>query len=70
MAPDNPFAYRAMALGFGRLERFDEAVAAMEKAVELEPNDWRLRESLAELLIGLGRVEEGEAHRAKAAQMQ
>ena len=70
IAPDNPFAYRAMALGFGRLERFDEAVAAMEKAVELEPNDWRLRESLAELLIGLGRIEEGEAQRSEAGRLR
>ena len=61
IAPDNPFAYRAMALGFGRLERFDEAVAAMEKAVELEPNDWRLRQSFGELLMGIGRDAEASA---------
>jgi Flp pilus assembly protein TadD len=60
IAPDNPFAYRAMALGYGRLERFDEAVAAMRKAVELEPEDWRLREALRELLMGLATDEQGE----------
>ncbi|MGA1058445.1 MAG: 4Fe-4S dicluster domain-containing protein, partial [Phycisphaerales bacterium] len=54
IAPNNPFAYRAMALGYGRLERFDEAVAAMRRAVELEPEDWRLRQALGELLIGIG----------------
>ena len=70
IAPDNPSAYRAMALGYGRLERFDEAVAAMRRAVELEPEDWRLREALGELLIGVGRLTEGEIERETAARLR
>ena len=70
IAPDNPFAYRAKALGLGRLERYDEAVAVMQKAVELEPADWRLRESLGSLLLGLGRGAEAEVQIDAAARLR
>ena len=57
--PDNPFAYRALALGYARMERMDEAEAALRTAVRLAPQDWRLRQSLGELLMGIGRAAEG-----------
>jgi Flp pilus assembly protein TadD len=59
-----------MALGYGRLERFDEAVAAMRKAVELDPEDWRLREAFGDLLVGVGRQSEGEIEREAAASLR
>jgi len=58
IAPDNAFAYRAMALGHGRLGELDEALPLMQRAVELEPSDWRLRQGLGELLLGMGRATE------------
>ncbi len=59
IAPDNPFAYRALAIGHARRERMDEAEVALRRAMELAPTDWRLRQSLGELLIGIGKDEEG-----------
>ena len=54
IAPGNAFAYRAMALGHGRLGELEEALPLMRRAVELEPSDWRLRQGLGELLQGMG----------------
>ncbi len=68
--PGNPFAYRAMALGFGRLARFDEAVAAMRAAVEIAPEDWRLRQGFGELLSGIGRGAEAAEEFAAAERLR
>ena len=70
IAPDNPFAYRAMALGYGRLARFDEAVAAMRSAVEIAPEDWRLRQSFGELLSGIGQEAEAASEFAVAERLR
>jgi polyferredoxin/Tfp pilus assembly protein PilF len=70
IAPDNPFAYRAMALGYGRLARFDEAVAAMRSAVEIAPEDWRLRQSFGELLSGIGQEAEAASEFALAERLR
>lgn len=70
IAPNNPFAHRAKALGFGRLERFEEAVAEMRLAIELEPGDWRLRQSLGELLMGIGRDDEATRELDEAARLR
>jgi ferredoxin-type protein NapH len=59
IAPDNPFAYRALARGYFRLDRLDEAEGAMRRAVELAPDDWRLKQALGEMLIAIGKPEEG-----------
>ena len=70
IAPDNPFAHRAMALGYGRLARFDEAVAAMRSAVEIAPEDWRLRQSFGELLSGIGQEAEAASEFALAERLR
>jgi len=70
IAPRNPFAHRAKALGFGRLERFEEALAEMRLAVELEPSDWRLRQSLGELLMGIGRDDEATRELDEASRLR
>ena len=57
--PDNPFAYRALAIGYARMERMTEAEEALRNAVRLAPKDWRLRQSLGELLMGIGKEAEG-----------
>ncbi len=59
IAPDNPFAYRALGVGYGRLGRTEDAERAMRRAAELAPNDWRLRQALGEFLLGSGRDQEG-----------
>jgi len=57
--PDNAYAYRALAIGYARLERMDEAEAALRKSIAIAPADWRLQQSLGELLMGIGREAEG-----------
>lgn len=59
IAPNNPFAYRALAIGFGRLERYDDAERALRRAVELAPDNWLLVQSLGEFLIGTDQQTEG-----------
>lgn len=59
IAPDNPFAYRALSRGYFRLDRLDDAERAMRRAVELAPDDWRLKQALGEMLIAIGKPEEG-----------
>jgi polyferredoxin/tetratricopeptide (TPR) repeat protein len=59
IAPDNPFAYRALAIGYARMERMEEAEAALRTAIRLAPRDWRLVQSLGELLMGIGKEAEG-----------
>jgi ferredoxin-type protein NapH len=59
IAPGNAFAYRALAIGYARLERMEEAEKALRKSIELAPNEWRLRQSLGEMLMGIGREAEG-----------
>lgn len=70
IAPDNPFAYRALAVGFGRLARYDEAESALRRAVELAPDDWMLVQSLAEFLISMDQDAEGAAMLKRAADLR
>ncbi len=70
IAPDNPFAYRALALGYGRLGRMPEAEQAMRRAVELAPDDWKLVQSLGELLMGIDKAEEGARYIKDAARLR
>ncbi|MDZ4829476.1 MAG: tetratricopeptide repeat protein [Phycisphaerae bacterium] len=59
IAPNNPFAYRALSEAYFRLGKLDESEGAMRKALELAPDDWRIKQALGELLIGVGKAEEG-----------
>ncbi|MHC5020363.1 MAG: tetratricopeptide repeat protein [Planctomycetota bacterium] len=47
--------YELQALALGELERPDEAVAVLRRAVEQSPGDWRPRRMLGNLLSDLGR---------------
>jgi len=58
--PENPFAYRALALGFVKQERWEDAVGALVTSVRLEPDEPLLRQQLADLLASLGRVKESQ----------
>lgn len=59
--PDNPFAYRALALGYGRQNRVNEAAEALRTSVRLEPNEPLLRQQLINLLRATGQNEEAMA---------
>ncbi len=68
--PGNAFAHRALAVGYARLERMDDAERELHRAIELAPNDWRLRQSLGELLMGIGKEAEGAAVIKDAAKLR
>ncbi len=59
--PANPGAWRAIAIGHARLGRHAEAEAALRKAIEIAPDDWRWWQALGEFLRGIGREEDAAA---------
>ncbi|MED5507725.1 MAG: hypothetical protein VX684_07785, partial [Planctomycetota bacterium] len=60
-APDNPFAYRALSMGYLKQQRLDEAIEALITAIRLEPAMPQLREQLYDLLSRAGRSAEARA---------
>ena len=58
---DNPFAFRALALGYVKQDRNAEATDALITAVTLEPNVPQLRQQLFDILTATGRTLEAEA---------
>lgn len=58
--PRNPFAYRALALGYVKQDRLDDAADALRTSVLLEPNEPALRQQLVDVLSGLGRLQEAD----------
>ena len=61
VAPENPFAYRALALGYVLQDRNDKGIEALYRSFELEPNEPTIRQQLVEILNAEGRVREAEA---------
>ena len=61
IVPDNPFAFRALALGYVKQDRNAEATDALITAVTLEPNVPQLRQQLFDILTATGRTLEAEA---------
>ena len=68
--PENPFAYRALALGYVKLDRFNDAVRALENSIRIEPDQVVFRVQLAELLNGMGRLAESEEQIRKAREIE
>ena len=61
VAPDNPFAYRALALGYVMQDEIDKGIEALFRSLEIEPNDQMIRQQLFDLLTAEGRIREAEA---------
>ena len=61
IVPDNPFAFRALALGYVKQDRDNDAIDAMITAVKLEPGVPQLRQQLYDILNATGRTMEAEA---------
>jgi len=53
--PNNPGAWRAIAIGHSRAGRLDEAEAALRHTVELAPENWRFWQGLGEFQREIGR---------------
>jgi tetratricopeptide (TPR) repeat protein len=51
------------------LDRFEAALAALEAALRVEPNPWRVRVVMAQALEPLGRAAEAEAHYRRAIEL-
>lgn len=59
--PNNPFAWRALALGYAKIEDAPKAVDALMTSVRLEPDEPLLRKQLIDLLRHTGRPQEAAA---------
>jgi Flp pilus assembly protein TadD len=64
--PANPFAWQALALGFEKLGRFDDAERALRRGLEIAPGQWRIRQTLGQFLMAHDRAEEGAAELKRA----
>lgn len=67
IAPNNPFAHYALALGLGKRGDMDDAEREMRRAVELDPENTRLNQALGELLSGVGKATEAAPFLRKGA---
>ena len=69
-SPDNPFAYRVLALGYAKQDRLDEAAEALRNSIRLEPNELVFRQQLVDVLTGMGRTEEAREVMLEAQKLQ
>jgi Flp pilus assembly protein TadD len=71
LAPDNQHAYNALGYAFAeRNIRLQEALALIEKAVQLAPNDPYIMDSMGWIQFRLGKLQEAEALLRKAYELR
>lgn len=68
LMPDNAEVHRALARTLGDLDRFEEAEAALRRALESAPGWEPARRDLASLLSGLGKYREAAAEWSRLAE--
>jgi ferredoxin-type protein NapH len=68
--PDNPFAYRALALGYAKQDRLEDAADALRNSIRLEPDELVFRQQLIDVLTGMGKNAEAEEEIRKARELQ
>jgi tetratricopeptide (TPR) repeat protein len=59
--PKSPYAYKGLGIAYTQLRRYTEAIAALRKALELNPYYVDVRNDLGTALILSGKREEGKA---------
>lgn len=59
-SPETAWAHRILGFAYDRLGRHGEAVAAIERAVELDPDDYEARGALVRVYRSVGRLAEAE----------
>jgi len=64
--PNSVIALHRLGLAYWRAERYDEAVAAFQKALEIDPYSFEIRSNLGVLYLQMGRLEEGIAENQNA----
>src|SRR6202165_1450424 len=62
LTPDDEEAFYQLGLSETRLAHYPEAVAAFEKALELDPDDYRATDALEIAQEGAKRIKEGKKH--------
>ena len=68
--PSHPFSWKILGGIYNALGRMNDALAAGEKSVELDPDDNQAHNSLGVILENLGRFEEAEASYRKAVSLK
>jgi Flp pilus assembly protein TadD len=61
-SPRDTRALRGLGTALMRLERFEEAAAALEKALELDPRDFQAHYQLGKLAFRANRLEDATRH--------
>ncbi len=64
--PENPNAWRSLALAVAKSGDLEAAVEAMDEAIELAPGDWRLRHQYSMLLNDLSRWDDADLALSRA----
>lgn len=68
--PDDSDIYYDLGLSLMRLAQYDEAAAAFSKALELDPQNYRAEDSLAEARDGVQRIKTGKKHQEELLKKQ
>jgi tetratricopeptide (TPR) repeat protein len=64
---DDADIYYDLGLALSRLAQYDEAAAAFEKSLELDPENYRAEDELAEAREGIRRIRTGKKHQEELA---
>ncbi|MFS8086545.1 MAG: tetratricopeptide repeat protein, partial [Acidobacteriota bacterium] len=62
LRPDDEEALYQLGMSENRLAHYSEAVTAFQKALELDPNDYRASDGLETAQEGAKRIKEGKKH--------
>jgi Tfp pilus assembly protein PilF len=68
--PSFALAYQGLAEAYARLDRLDDAIETIQKAIALEPGESLFQTSLSRFLQRQGRIAEAEAAAAQASNLQ
>jgi Flp pilus assembly protein TadD/ferredoxin len=68
--PENPLLMLARSIGLQRLQRFDDAERVLRRAIEIDPDDWRLHQALGDMLMSIDRQKEAGPIMRKAGELR
>jgi Flp pilus assembly protein TadD len=67
--PNNPNAYRYLAMGLADLGRTDEAIVELQKALQLQDSDPSLHALMSGMLSSVDRHEEAAVHQQRTEEL-